>query len=60
MKDRILTAKVLNLPVRNPTQNVYARFNKGIESGLKDYMSEWDSQWREFENKALKTRLEEL
>ena len=60
MKDRLGQSAFWNRPLANPTQNIFRRFVRMPGSGLPDLLDKSKKAWKEFENRALKTRLEEL
>jgi hypothetical protein len=60
MKDRIGGHDWVNRFPRNPTQNLFARFVRQPQSGLIDHLADSKKAWKQYENMALKTRLEEL
>jgi hypothetical protein len=41
----------------NPTQNMFVRFVRQPESGVKDYMEAYRKQFEDFGKETLKTRL---
>ena len=60
MRDRLGKHKWVNLPIVNPTQNVFRRFVKTPGTGLPDYFGDLKKEWKRIENMALETRLEDF
>jgi hypothetical protein len=63
MKDRLGEHKFDNLPIKNPTQNAYVRAVKmpgsGL-SGLEDRLAGLKKKWKDYEDLAMRNRMEEL
>lgn len=59
MKDRLGTSAWWNQPLANPTQSLFRRFQRTPGAGLPDMLAGQKKKWKQFEDMALKTRLEE-
>ena len=60
MRDRLGKAKMWNLPLRNPTQNIYRRFVRTPQAGLEDRLADYKRGWDDIMKKALRSRIEEM
>jgi hypothetical protein len=60
MKDRLGESRFINLPVRNPTQNIFVRFERQPQAGLPDFTAKYKTGWDAMKNLALKSRVEEM
>jgi hypothetical protein len=47
------------MPVRNPTQNIFVRFERTPQAGLPDFTAKYKQGWDAMKNLAIKPRIEE-